>query len=217
MYPASQCIKRNQRPSFRLRCRTKSVCFSGGFTVVELVVCLAIIAVLIGLLLPAVQGARRAARETVCKNNLRQLGLSMTAFLENSPKLPKWQLGPHAGGWSIAILPYIDRPAAGALHEGLPLDRVDELKLGVHRPAVMSCPMGRDNLNQWNIESAHYELFVLLDRKRWVLVDADIEAVSPWLVGPEINSFDGRTGPHNGGWFSYSSNGQVGFSLADEN
>ena len=117
----------------------------------------------------------------------------------------------------MAILAYVDLPAAGALHEGLSLDRVADLKFGVHRPAVMTCPMGHNNLNQWSIESAHYELFVSPDRKRWVFVDADIETVSPWLVGPEINSFGGRTGPHNGGWFSYSSTGQVGFSLADEN
>ena len=51
-----------------------------GFTIIELLVVLAIIGVLIALLLPAVQAAREAARRASCSNNMRQLGLALQLY-----------------------------------------------------------------------------------------------------------------------------------------
>lgn len=94
-----------------------------AFTLVELLVVIAIIGVLVGMILPAVQNVREAARRTQCLNRLRQIGLATMMFHDTNEAFPparlypkKYAIPPHNAGsdqptWLVRILPYLEQQA----------------------------------------------------------------------------------------------------------
>src|SRR5262249_7138738 len=86
-----------------------------GFSLVELLVVIAIIGILVALLLPAVQSARESARNTQCKNNLKQIGLAMQMHNCARGRLPPARYSDVGyNGAFLLILPYLEEQAAAA-------------------------------------------------------------------------------------------------------
>jgi prepilin-type processing-associated H-X9-DG protein/prepilin-type N-terminal cleavage/methylation domain-containing protein len=123
-----------------------------AFTLVELLVVVAIIGTLVGLLLPAVQAAREAARRAQCTNNLKQTGLALQNYHEARRQLPEGWLcntdrsDPHHAeegvgwGWASRLLPYVEEDATHkSIDIKIPIASASSTVLGAVIPGFL-CP-----------------------------------------------------------------------------
>jgi prepilin-type N-terminal cleavage/methylation domain-containing protein/prepilin-type processing-associated H-X9-DG protein len=124
-----------------------------GFTLIELLVVIAIIAVLIGLLVPAVQKVREAGNRTSCQNNLHQLGVALHHYHDSQHSFPPgYRCQPQANpdvtapgwGWAALLLPYVEGDnLAKQIHFDLPVEHADNLAPRTTVVNLFVCPSDR--------------------------------------------------------------------------
>ena len=130
-----------------------------GFTLVELLVVISIMGVLVGMLLPAVQAAREAARRMQCQSHLKQLGLAALNFESARQKLPaggwgyQWQgfadlstAAGQPGSWTYSLLPFVEQAALYQLgsYQSASAVRHQDLQRRIQTPVpIYNCPSRR--------------------------------------------------------------------------
>ena len=126
-----------------------------GFTIVELLVVIAIIAILVAMLLPAIQSAREAARLIQCKNNLRQLGLALQSHDSAHGYFPSgvvatdnnFQNGMHSG--FVFLLPFLEENAPFKSYDlSQPWTSDANLAIAATRLQVLTCPSNSTEVPQ---------------------------------------------------------------------
>jgi prepilin-type processing-associated H-X9-DG protein len=189
------------------------------------------VGVLIGLLLPAIQAAREAARRTQCVNNLKQIGLAMHNYLSANGSFPPTAINDANGkpllSWRVAILPFIDQQG---LYEEFkldePWDSLHNQALIARMPSVYLCPSDGPDTQH----TARYQVIVgpgtlfegekgirlneVTDGTSNTLLVVEAKAQVPWTKPDDIpvNSLTaGVRSKHPGGFNVLMADGSVRF------
>jgi prepilin-type N-terminal cleavage/methylation domain-containing protein/prepilin-type processing-associated H-X9-DG protein len=132
-----------------MRFSQRSLSKRAGFTLIELLVVIAIIAVLVGLLVPAVQKVREAANRMSCQNNMKQFGLAMHNYAgTNSDRFPSTRVNTPSNkfrAWTVTVLAYVEQDNIGKLWDmNTRWDQGANLVNSQNRLKLFRCPSAPD-------------------------------------------------------------------------
>jgi prepilin-type N-terminal cleavage/methylation domain-containing protein/prepilin-type processing-associated H-X9-DG protein len=172
-----------------------------GITLIEVLVTIGVIALLLAILLPAVQSARESARRTQCQNNLRQILLATQSFESAEGTLPslyngtslsyplrEWDLF-HMHSWRVMLLPYVEQTA---LKEKLKWDELAtadaNLPVGQTPVSVFLCPSGGNPMEMGS--GLKYDAITVprdqqTEQHRYGVVRSDYDAMAGIQVLPK--------------------------------
>lgn len=165
-----------------------------GFTLIELLVVIAIIAVLIGLLLPAVQKVREASARLHSMNNLKQIGLAIHNHEINNGHYPSGyqsnsgNSGPDAPpgwSWAVFLLPYLEQDSLfKQLRLDLPCHDPANALAVKHSPKVFLCPGAPNDSPTMRMKDSGGNVLAEFGRSHYV---ANVGQDEPWGYEPALN------------------------------
>jgi prepilin-type N-terminal cleavage/methylation domain-containing protein/prepilin-type processing-associated H-X9-DG protein len=201
----------------------------GAFTLIELLVVIAIIAILIGLLLPAIQKVREAANNAVCKNNLKQLALACHNYESANKMFPAGSVlrqgGPRAlwdyfETWTVSILPYLEQDNLLAVWDmtvANPIPDADSPRMASFRKTLVkiyNCPSDPVPYTPWTPDSGPGGEY---GYGRPLYMPSNYRCVSGTTFGGRAG-FAGLPNPDTGGDANWDDawNGQVQWLMANK-
>jgi prepilin-type N-terminal cleavage/methylation domain-containing protein len=172
-----------------------------GVTLLEILIVFAIIGIMMGLLFPAIQAARKSSHITACDNNVRQIDLGLRMYVDvQRGYFPFPFHDDQPSGWALAILPFIEEiPLSERFAYDQPITSPQNLAAAAHRPDLFQCPVTVE------IESTIpgvgvTNYLVVIDQthrdrgfrnRNWQVKDAPEGSRYPWCTSPEKAPADG--------------------------
>ena len=180
-----------------------------GVTLLELIIVIAIIAILLTLFFPVLRMLRESSLRTACSNNLRQLYLGLSQYTEvHRGYFPDPAKEFQPGGWAVELLPFIEEgPLYSRINTSETLSSPGNLAVLAARPPLFECPVVPEMLSTIKpIRVTNYLLVIdpkerkLQKRNRsYRLQDAPADSRYPWASSPELPPDEARYEPPHAG------------------